>query len=108
LAKNLSIKRFSEFGANHPSFESIRGITEIAESPDTVLVLNQQLAKSVDELDVTPHQNRELKRIGITTIGQVLRAEESLFIEKLHYIGPVRARKIKNAADHAVLEYLSG
>lgn len=106
LAKKLSIKRFIEFGANHPSFEAIRTIT--VEGEDTLRSLNEQLNRPLDELDLTDWQKSQLKKSGIMTVGQILRTDESFFITKLHYVGPKRARRIKNAADAAVLEYLSG
>jgi len=49
-----------------------------------------------------------LQEIGVSTVGQILKTDESFFIEKLRYVGPKRARRIKNSADAAVLEYLSG
>jgi hypothetical protein len=108
LAKALSIKRFSEFGANHPAFEQIRNFTLTLEAPNMLEVVKENLERSIDELELTEHQNQELKKIEITTIGQILKADENLFVEKMHYVGPVRARRIKNIADNAVLEYLSG
>lgn len=108
LAKNLSIRRFSEYGANHAAFDSIRNLTVGIGGSDTAEILKVQLDSSIDELDITLHQNQELKRIGINSIAQVLKADEALFIERMAYVGPVRARKIKNTADNAVLEYLSG
>lgn len=106
LVRKLSIKRFVEFGANHPSFQSIRSIT--LEGEDTLRTLNEQLNRPIDELDLTDWQKGQLKKSGISTVGQILRADESFFISRLYYVGPKRARRIKNAADAAVLEYLSG
>jgi hypothetical protein len=106
LARKLSIKRFVEFGANHASFEAIHSISVVGEN--TLRTLLEQLNRPVDELDLTPWQKTQLKASGVATVGQILRNEESFFVAKLYYVGPKRARRIKNAADAAVLEYLSG
>src|SRR5262249_40411540 len=106
LARKLSIKRFVEFGANHSSFEAIRSISVGGEN--TLRTLLEQLNRPIDELDLTVWQKTQLKSSGIATVGQILRNDESFFISKLYYVGPKRARRIKNAADAAVLEYLSG
>jgi hypothetical protein len=42
------------------------------------------------------------------TVGHVLSCREHDLIEKILYVGEKRARRIKNAAEAAVLEYLSG
>jgi len=71
-------------------------------------ILREQLAKPIDQLDITSYQNEQLKKIGLDTIGAVLTAAEQDLMQKIHYVGPVRARQIKNAAEAAILEYLSG
>ena len=106
LARKLSIKRFVEFGANHPSFEAIRSVTVADEN--TLRSLQEQLNRSIGELDLTDWQKKQLEAVGMTTVGQILRTDETFFISRLYYVGPKRARRIKNAADAAVLEYLSG
>lgn len=106
LVRKLSIKRFIEFGANHASFEVIRTLS--VGSENSLLTLDKQLQRSIDGLDLTHWQKSQLQKSGITTVGQVLRTDESFFISHLYYVGPKRARRIKNAADAAVLEYLSG
>lgn len=108
IARNLSVKRFTEFGANHPAYSELTSGPVIAESIDIHALLQTQLSKPVDEIDIADHQCTELRRIGLQTIGDVLRASEDELIEKLEYVGPVRARRIKNEADAAILEYLSG
>jgi hypothetical protein len=108
LARKLSIKRFVEFGANHPSYEAIRNATIHVHGENLLQVLREQLARPIRELDLTDWQKSHLQQIGVDTVGQILKTDESFFIEKLRYVGPKRARRIKNAADAAVLEYLSG
>jgi len=104
----LSIKRFVEFGANHPSYEPIRNATIHLHGENMLQVLRDQLTRPISELDLTDWQKSHLQEIGIGTVGQILRTDESFFIERLRYVGPKRARRIKNTADAAVLEYLSG
>lgn len=108
IARNLSIKRFTEFGANHPAYEHLAAITGNLEDEDTLDVLNAHLSQSVEHLDVSQWQCQRLKEAGMTTIGDVLKAPENELVNKLYYVGSVRARRIKNAANAAVLEYLSG
>jgi hypothetical protein len=108
LVRKLSVKRFVEFGGNHLSYESIRNATIHLDGENMLQVLTEQLARPVTELDLTEWQKGRLREIGFSTIGQILKSDESVFIEKLRYVGPKRARRIKNAADAAVLEYLSG
>jgi hypothetical protein len=108
LARKLSVKRFVEFGANHPSYAPIRDATVHVEGENMLQVLREQLARPINELDLTDWQKSHLQEIGFATVGQLLKSDESVFVERLRYVGPKRARRIKNAADAAVLEYLSG
>lgn len=107
ISKGLSQKRMTEFGANHPAFKSLteQRITFTEESAS--LALNEQLAKPVDVLDLTPWQVSKLRELELNTVGEVLKATEEKLKEAL-YIGDVRARRMRNAAIAAVLEYLSG
>jgi hypothetical protein len=43
----------------------------------------------------------------LVTIGDILSADESVF-KRARWVGKVRTRQIKNAAQAAVYEYLSG
>jgi hypothetical protein len=108
LARKLSVKRFVEFGANHASYEPIRNAVINLDGEDSLRVLREQLARSINKLDLTDWQKSQLASIGCETVGQILRNDETYFIDRLYYVGPKRARRIKNAADAAVLEYLSG
>lgn len=108
IAKNLSIKRFTEFGANHPVFQSLQSeLTNLVE-PNMLEILKKQLSQSIDHLDITAYQNSELKKIEIKTVADILKVPEKYLIEKISYVGTVRARRIINAATASVLEYLSG
>jgi hypothetical protein len=108
LVRNLSIKRFLEFGSNHPSYGSLMQISANIDDADTLDDLTHRIGQSVDFLDISDWQRTRLIEADIKTIGDVLKTSEASLTYKLHYVGPIRARRIKNAADAAVLEYLSG
>ena len=107
IVRNLSIKRFSEFGKDHPAYSELQNTAANYEEPDMLKILKEQLEKSIDHLDISEYQNEKLKEAGLNEIGSVLRAPEHVLIEKILYVGEIRARRIKNAAQAAVLEYLS-
>lgn len=107
LRKGLSIKRFTEYGANYGSFnELVREVGTIVES-DTSERISEILSRPIDVLDLTRYQKEALSSIDILTIGKALSSGEADF-QKIHYIGPKRSRRIMNVATSAVLEYLSG
>lgn len=108
IVKNLSIKRFTEFGANHSAYQELIQAAPGYQEPNMLQILKEQLSKPIDFLDITAYQNGQLKAIGLGTVGDVLRSKEQDLIQKIDYVGEKRARRIKNAADAAVLEYLSG
>jgi hypothetical protein len=108
IVKNLSIKRFTEFGPNHQAYSDLLRAAPTYEEPDMLRILREQLEKSIDYVDITEYQNGKLKEAGLCTVGSVLRTTEQYLIENIDYVGEKRARRIKNAAEAAVLEYLSG
>jgi hypothetical protein len=107
VAKGLGPKRMTELGSNHPSYKPLieDGLNVTKDS--TVSALNVQLVKSVQVLDLSDWQKSKLAELGLKTVGEVLNATEAKLKEAL-YIGDVRARRMRNAAIAAVLEYLSG
>jgi hypothetical protein len=107
IVKSLSIKRFTEFGANHSAYQTLVAASPDYREPNMLKILQEQLAKSIDNLDITEYQNEKLKELQLHTVGDVLNSTEEL-IQKIYYVGEKRARRIKNAAEAAVLEYLSG
>lgn len=107
IARNLTPRRMSEFGANHPAYQSLLAQVPDFVEPQAVAVLQHQLGKPLDVLDVTPWQRSKLHELGLVTVGDVLLASESK-LQTLSYIGEVRSRRIRNAALAAVFEYLSG
>ena len=107
IARGLSVKRFTEYGANHGSFQGMDGISFHSE-PNMREVIAAQLARSVDCLEISKKQKDRLKQSGIQTVGDLLNTSEKELAKKIISVGPVRARQITNAATAAMLEYLSG
>jgi len=107
IVKNTTIKRMSEFGANHAAYTSLS--PEITAFDDSIInqALEEQLAKSVDFLDLPNWLIETLKGLGLNEIKDVLNATEQK-IQEAYYVGKVRSRYIKNEATSAVFEYLSG
>lgn len=107
IAKGLTPKRMTEFGANHPAYKSL--VDHVANVPAQAngIALEQQLAKSVSVLDISEWQRSKLLELGLNTVGDVLKATEQK-LKEAAYIGDIRARRMRNAAIAAVLEYLSG
>lgn len=106
----ISLKKFPEFGKNHPAYSDVRDIeTHILTDQQYLSALQSMLQKPVDVLPLlTEWQKDKLKSANIFTIEQLhLNSEEDL-IESIYGVGPARARTIKNAATAELLEYLSG
>ncbi len=107
VAKGLTPKRMTEFGANHASYKSLVERVDRAPAQEGGYALGVQLAKSVLVLDISEWQKGKLRELGLNTIGDVLNATEAK-LKQASYVGDVRARRMRNAAVAAVLEYLSG
>lgn len=107
LHRGLSVKRFSEYGANYASFKELVSTVGIVVGSDLSKLITKQLEQSVSLLDLSLHQRNALQSIEIDTIGKALSSGEAEF-QKAHYIGLKRSRRIMNVATAAVLEYLSG
>lgn len=107
LASQLTLKRFTEFGANASAFQNLVEAVGTFQEPDMSQILQRQLSKPVDVLDITEFQKSSLRALRLTTIGDALRAKEEDF-QKVDYIGPKRSRRMMNAVVASVLEYLSG
>ncbi len=107
IAKNLTIKRMTEFGAKHAAYNDIQDLHPDVSDPDWSKTLHEQLQKSIDILDVTDWQKKKLNEAKLNTIGKILEltAED---LKKIYYVGDVRSRRIYGAAQAAVYEYLSG
>lgn len=107
IAKNLTPKRMTEYGANHPAYRSLVDRAASLGSDQPTFVLQRQLEKPIGVLDISLWQKSKLAGLGLKTVGDVLNATEQR-LKQAMYVGPVRARQMRNAAVSAVLEYLSG
>jgi len=102
-----TIKRFTEFGATNPVFQEVADAVKGSIESDISVRLPELLSRSIDELDLSQHQNKALHSLGIATIGKALSSTEQDF-QAAHYIGPKRSRRMMNVVSAAALEYLSG
>jgi len=109
LGKNLDIRRFNEFGANHPAYQSLsqRELCEVQDE-EIAKTVKQQLQQDIEVLDLTDWQKEKLRSVGVTTIESLLSIDEEDLIRNIHGVRTVRARTMKNAAIAELLEYLSG
>lgn len=108
LRRSLNIKRFTEYGFNHPAFESLDKGISLESDPNLSIALERFLSKSIDELDITLFQKTKLKDdLAMSTIGDILRSGEE-DLQRAQNIGAKRARSIYNSAFNAALEYVSG
>lgn len=106
IAKGLSYKRLTTYSRDHDAFEPIK---ELNLPPETEIEveLQKQLERSLEVLDITDFQLESARAVGLDTIRKILEADTST-LRQVDYIGPIRSRQIKNAAQTAALEYLSG
>ena len=105
--RTLSLKRFTEYGANSPWFSRLTSTVGDFQETDVSPSLDRELQKAIDVLDLTAFQKEGLRAIGLDTVGKALQASEADF-QKIDYVGPKRSRKIMNVVTASVLEYLSG
>jgi hypothetical protein len=106
IAKNLTPRRMTEFGSNHAAFKNLANI-EIGPETNTSEALRLQFAKPIDVLDLTEWTKDTLKNLNLFTVGDIFNASEEK-LKQAYYVGDVRARRMRNAAVAAVIEYLSG
>lgn len=108
IMENLSTKLYTDYSSNSPKFGKIPDITE--ESIND-LGMEKSIAKILDEsielLDLTCFQFSTLKKNGINTLGELLRAEQE-GLKKIYGIGEVKSRRIHNQVTNAFFEYISG
>lgn len=109
LYKNLSIKKFPEFGKNHPAYSGSENLLKGDGEQQYKESLKSLLQKSIDVLiALTTWQKGKLKTAGIKTIEDLHNNSEESLIESIYGVGPARARTMKNAATAELLEYISG
>ena len=107
IAQNLTVRRMTEFGANNPEYATLLATAPDLNEMDAATSVQQRLNTAVEELDITEWQKAKLAELGLVTIRQVLNATEE-DLQQAYYVGEKRARRIRNAAMQAVMEYLSG
>lgn len=107
IAKNLTPKRMTEFGANHAIYQELVQANPSFVPSDPTAILTRQLAVDLDVLDIPQWQKNGLRGLGLKTVGDVLASTEAVF-QEIHMVGAKRSRRIHNAAVEAVFEYLSG
>lgn len=107
IAKSLNLGKMTEYGVNHNFYRKLIDATPDCTKGGIALALDSQLDKSATLLDITPWQKEKLSELGLHTIRDVLSATEET-LKQANYVGDIRARRMRNAAHAAVLEYLSG
>lgn len=107
IRNGLSVKRFTEYGANFQTFSDVAAAVGDKIEADVSTALGDLLQQPIEVLDLSEHQKSALASINIVTLGQALNCTEADFM-KADYIGPKRSRRIMNVATAAVIEYLSG
>lgn len=107
IGRSLSIKRFTEYGANHASYRNLVDVVGTFKEADLSQILARQLSKPVHVLDLSEYQLNEMPKIGLDTVGKALNASEEDF-QKIMWVGPKRSRRMMNVVVASVLEYLSG
>lgn len=107
IAKELTPKRMTEYGSNHSAFKKLTDQAELIRDESVTLALNTQLDRPASVLDLTAWQLEKLTELGLMTVRDVLNSSEEK-LKEANYVGDVRARRMRNAAVAAVLEYLSG
>jgi hypothetical protein len=108
LVRALSPKRFAEYGSNYQRFVELqKTASDIVADADPSPVLREQLKRSIDVLDITEWQKTKLRELDLATLGDVLTATDEQ-LQEAYYVGQIRSRQMKNAAQAAVFEYLTG
>ncbi|MEC2196861.1 hypothetical protein V7174_08470 [Bacillus subtilis] len=107
IISNLSIKLYSEYGINSPSYENIDELKPIEIDAGVKNILENLLQEPIDKLDITTFQCDTLKTVGFTKLQDILRAKEE-DLQQAYGIGPKKSRKIYNIAFNATIEYISG
>ncbi|MEU4620254.1 hypothetical protein AB0G04_09795 [Actinoplanes sp. NPDC023801] len=106
VRNDLSGRDVIEFGRDHDSYDTLDFQTDAAVA-DGNAVLDARLRAPTSVLPLSKFQRSVIEGLKFKTVGDVLKAEESVF-KRAKGVADVRARQIHNAAQQAVMEYLSG
>ncbi len=106
LVDNLTT-RVIEYPSDAPEFGGLRDQSLNDIEPVGNAALQKRLRSPASVLDVTDFFRKKFGELELYTIGDVLEADEAIFV-RARQVGKIRARQMKNAAANAVLEYLSG
>lgn len=107
IASRLTPKRMTEYGENHAAYAPLANFEMASLDNAANSQLSTQLGRPTSVLDITEWQRSKLTELNLLTVGSVLHATEEQ-LKEAHYVGDVRARRMRNAAVAAVFEYLSG
>ncbi|MBO9731513.1 MAG: hypothetical protein J7623_22925 [Chitinophaga sp.] len=107
VARNITPKRMTEFGMSNSHFSPLTDQIPNFVENDTTEILEKELSKNIDVLDLTNWIKDSLRRININTVRDILNATEA-YLKTAYYVGDKRARLVKSAATAAVYEYLNG
>jgi len=107
VAKGLSPRRMTEYGAKHTAYEELLKKVNLSSKKSLPSALEVQFKKPSGILDLTNWQKEKLIELNLKTVGEVFQATEEK-LKQASYVGDVRARQMRNAAFAAVMEYLSG
>lgn len=107
IAKNITPKRMTEFGMNNSNFKNLADEIPEFKEGDITSILEKELSKSIDVLDLTSWINETLKKLNIYNVKDILNATEE-HLKSAYYVGDKRARLVKSAAVASVYEYLNG
>lgn len=107
IARNLTPKRMTEYGMNSPIFTPLRDEIPNFEENDISEILDRELNKSINVLDLTPWIKNLLNENHICLVKDIINTTEAR-LKQLYYVGDKRARLVKTAAMASVYEYLNG
>lgn len=107
IATSITSKRMIEFGNNNINFKSLNPSLVSISDQSLLTVINKLIQKSINELDLSESLLFYLNKAGYKTIEDIINSDE-INLQKVHYVGPSRAKKIKDLALTAFYEYISG
>lgn len=107
IIDGLSVRKFIEYGVNSPIYNGIKDNLAAIQDNDMEESMATKLAQDINVLDLSPNMREKLHNISLNTIKDVLEAPEDK-LKEAHYVGDIRARRMKKIALNSVYEYLIG